>query len=172
MEIRFLTSDDAPEWWRLRLEALQGDPEAFSSSEEEHRVLPMEEVRRRLGSPTGDSFVVGAFSDGRLAGMAGFHRERGPKSRHKARVWGVYLTPSHRGTGIGRRMMEKVLQRAEEIQGIEQVLISVSSTQTAATGLYRSLGFQLFGREPRALRIGDHYLDEDYMAMTLPRKSS
>src|SRR5271157_1811055 len=64
MEIRFLNGGDAGEYWRLRLEALQGDPEAFSSSAEEHQSLSLDEVGRRLGSDGADSFVVGAF-DGR-----------------------------------------------------------------------------------------------------------
>jgi hypothetical protein len=44
MEIRLLTSDDASEYWRLRLEALEGDPEAFGFSPEEHRALSIDEV--------------------------------------------------------------------------------------------------------------------------------
>jgi hypothetical protein len=87
MEIRFLTGDDAGEYWRLRLEALEGDPEAFSASAEEHQCLTLDEVRRRLGAKGGDHFVVGAVENGRLAGTAGFYRETGLKSRHKARVW-------------------------------------------------------------------------------------
>ena len=47
MEIRFLTPDDAAEYWRLRLEALQRDPEAFGSSAEEHQSLSLEEVGAR-----------------------------------------------------------------------------------------------------------------------------
>jgi hypothetical protein len=82
MEIRFLTSADAAEWSRLRLEALERDPAAFSSSIEEHQALPIEEVKKRL-STNPNSFVVGAFEEGRLFGMAGFHREIGPKMRHK-----------------------------------------------------------------------------------------
>jgi GNAT superfamily N-acetyltransferase len=100
MEIRFLTSDDASEWWRLRAEALAGDPEAFSSSSEEHSRITLDEVKGRLGSGR-DSFVVGALEDGRLIGMAGFHRETGPKTRHKGRIWGVYVTPAKRGDGTG-----------------------------------------------------------------------
>ena len=49
MEIRYLTTDDAGEWLRLRLDALQGDPEAFSASLEEYQSLSLEEVRKRLG---------------------------------------------------------------------------------------------------------------------------
>jgi hypothetical protein len=79
MEIRLLTGDDASEYWRLRLEALEGDPEAFSSSVEEHKDLSMDEVKRRLGTNNGDFLVAGTFQDGRLIGTAGFYRREGPK---------------------------------------------------------------------------------------------
>ncbi len=162
MEIRLLTGDDASEYWRLRLEALEGDPEAFSSSPEEHKALSLDEVKRRLGAGSGDFLVAGAFEDGRLIGTAGFYREKGPKVRHKGRIWGVYVTPRHRGAGVGRKIMELALESGKAIEGIEQVLLSVAATQTAATRLYRSLGFEPFGCEPRALKIGDRFIDEEY----------
>jgi ribosomal protein S18 acetylase RimI-like enzyme len=165
MEIRFLTSDDANEWWRLRLEALQGDPEAFSSSAEEHQSLSLEDVRSRLGSPTGDSFVVGSFDEGRLVGMVGFYREKGLKTRHKGRIWGVYVTPSHRVKGLARLIMDRVLDRAQSIDGIEQILLSYTTTQAAAKRLYVSLGFEPFGREPRALKVFGNFIDEEYMVL-------
>jgi ribosomal protein S18 acetylase RimI-like enzyme len=164
MEIRFLTADDASEWLRLRLEALQHESEAFSASLEEYQSLSLEEVKKRLWAD-GDAFVAGAFEEERLAGMAGFYREKGPKTRHKGHIWGVYVTPRARGKGVGRRMMEILLQRGAGINGVEQILISVATTQAAAMGLYRSLGFETFGREPRALRIGDRFIDEEYMVM-------
>jgi ribosomal protein S18 acetylase RimI-like enzyme len=165
MEIRFLTADDAAEWSRLRLEALQKDPAAFSSSVEEHASLPLEEVRRRLCQ--GDSFIVGAFEEGCLFGMAGFHRETGPKVRHKGRVWGVYVTAAKRGQGVGRQMMHALLQRAAGIAGVEQVLLSAASSQAAALALYRSLRFQIFGTEPRALYVDGQFIDEHYLVLSL-----
>lgn len=167
MEIRLLTADDASEWLRLRLEALETDPEAFSSSVEEHHTLTAEGVRSRLGSTVEDSFVVGAFQEGRLFGTVGFYREKGPKNRHKGRVWGVYLTPKARGTGVARQMMEHMLGRAARIDGLGQILLAVTTTQKAAHKLYRSLGFETFGTEPRALKIGEKYIDEEYMILRL-----
>ncbi len=82
MEIRTLTVDDAGEWLRLRLEALKGDPEAFGASFEEYQSLSLEDVKKRLWS-SHDAFVMGAFEDDRLAGMAGFYRDRGLKTRHR-----------------------------------------------------------------------------------------
>jgi ribosomal protein S18 acetylase RimI-like enzyme len=170
MEIRFLKSDDAAEYWRLRLEALEGDPNAFTASAEEHKSLSLDEVRRRIGDANGENFIVGAFNDGRLAGTVGFFREKGLKTRHKGGIWGVYVTPEQRGAGVGKKMMEMALARAEQIDGIEQVLISVATTQIAAEKLYRSLGFQPFGREPRAVRIGDEFIDEIYLVLHFENK--
>jgi ribosomal protein S18 acetylase RimI-like enzyme len=169
MEIRLLVPEDAGEWARLRLESLQNDPEAFSSSAEDHQSLKMEDVRKRLDASGSGFFIVGAFVEGQLVGMAGFHREQGLKSRHKGRVWGVYLTPECRRKGVGRKLLEEVLQRGGTIEGVEQILISVATTQTAAASLYHSLGFQPFGREPRALKVNGRYIDEEHLILLLPR---
>lgn len=167
MEFRYLTADDAGEWLRLRLEALQGDPEAFSASFEEYQPLSLEEVRKRLGFDAKDAFVVGAFENGRLQGCAGFYRDKGLKSRHKGRVWGVYVTPERRGAGVGKRLMGLLLKRGAALEGVEQILLSVTATQAGALRLYRSLGFTPYGLEPRALKIGDRFVDEEYMFLRL-----
>jgi ribosomal protein S18 acetylase RimI-like enzyme len=166
LEIRLLTPDDASEWWRLRQESLQQDPEAFSSSPEDRQSLSADDVRQRLSNPAG-FFIVGAFDDRRLVGMSGFHREAGAKSRHKGGVWGVYVAPEWRGKGLGRRMMETLLEHAAKIEGVEQILIAVTVTQTAASTLYRSLGFEPFGIEPRAVKVGDRYFDEEHMLLII-----
>jgi ribosomal protein S18 acetylase RimI-like enzyme len=165
MEIRYLTADDASTYSTLRLESLERDAEAFSASAEEHRTLSAEEIRRRLSSDPENKFVVGAFAGEQLVGTAGFFREKGLKERHKGRVWGVYVKLSLRGTGLGRSMLKTLLERAGKVAGIEQILLSVATTQAAAANLYRSLGFESFGVEPRALKIGNTYIDEEYMVL-------
>lgn len=166
MEVRFLNPDDAREWLRLRLEALRDDPTAFSASFEEYQSLSLDEVKKRLWSAQ-DAFVVGAFEEKALAGMAGFYREQGAKSRHKGRVWGVYVTPTKRRQGIARNLMLAVLKRTAEIPDLAQVLLSVTATQGAAISLYHSLGFETFGTEPRALKINDQFVDENYLVLRL-----
>jgi ribosomal protein S18 acetylase RimI-like enzyme len=164
MEVRPLVDRDAAEWLRLRIEALTGDPQAFSSSLEEWRALDLEEVKRRLWAAP-DAFVVGAFDGGRLVGMAGFYRETGAKTRHKGHVWGVYVTPPARGRGVGRRIMEALLERGRKLEGVEQILLSVTTPQTAALALYRSLGFVPYGQEPRALKIGEQFIAEELLLL-------
>ncbi len=165
MQVRFLNAEDAAAYSKIRLEALEREPDAFGSSVEEHHALSLEDIAKRLSSDPANNFVAGAFSGDQLVGTAGFYRDKGIKMRHKGHVWGVYLSNSARGQGVGRRMLQLVLQRAAKVEGIEQVMLAVGGTQLAAASLYRSLGFEAFGREPRALKIGDHYIDEEYMVL-------
>jgi ribosomal protein S18 acetylase RimI-like enzyme len=168
IEIRRLTEEDATEFYRLRLEALEREPQAFSSSPEEHRAMTPAIIAQRLGSGSGDrNFVLGAFVEEQLVGMVGFYQEEGPKKRHKGHIWGVYVTQDWRRKGIARVLLSEVIARARARPEVEQVYLGVTVEQNSARRLYESLGFQVYGREVHAVKLGDSYLDEDLMALRL-----
>jgi RimJ/RimL family protein N-acetyltransferase len=165
VEIRFLSARDASAYSNLRLEALETEPEAFGSSPAEHRMLSIDDIATRISDDPENKFVVGAFAHGRLLGTAGFLRDKGLKERHKGQIWGVYITRDARGKGISREMLCLLLDRAIKIDGMEQIKLAVSNTQLSAGRLYRSLGFESFGLERKALKIGDKYVDEEHMVL-------
>jgi len=167
MNTRLLTADDAEAFWHLRLEALRNDSPAFADSTEEHLTTTVEMAREKLAAadPARD-FIVGMFEDGQLTGTAGFFRRPNNKERHKGHIWGVYVRPESRGKGAASALMQEIVRRAREIDGLEQITL-VASANLPAQRLYKALGFQSYGVEPHSLKIGDRYVDDVLMVLWL-----
>ncbi len=166
MNFRVLTEPDAASYWAIRLEALETEPEAFGKDPEEFRTLSVEDMAERLRQMNGGSFCMGAFDGDVLVGIATFMRETRIKERHKAHIYGVYVKASYRGRGLGRALMQNVLDRARP-EGLDHLLLAVATTNTTAFELYRRLGFETWGTQPRALRVGDKFVDEHHMILRM-----
>ncbi|HEU5440749.1 MAG TPA: GNAT family N-acetyltransferase [Ktedonobacterales bacterium] len=169
MPIRELTEQDAAEYWALRLRALREDPEAFGSSYEESKDRPLQQTNERLreGATSGDSFTLGAYDEGRLVGMVVIVRAPNEKSRHTANLYSMYVAPEARGRGYGRALVGAAIERARAMPGLEQIYLAVVTTNTSARSLYLSVGFEIYGIIPRALKLGETYLDEEEMVLWL-----
>jgi ribosomal protein S18 acetylase RimI-like enzyme len=165
--IRLLTPADADAYLRVRLLQVELEPNAFAESPIEVRGKTAVGTAERLAAPRDISFIVGAFADGEIVATAGYFRRIEIKTRHKGRVWGVFVAPAHRGQGLGRLVMNKLIAEARTIDGLEQLDLTVAESQVAAKKLYESLGFRVYGREARSLRVSDAYVDEELMVMRL-----
>lgn len=63
--------------------------------------------------------------------------------------------------------MVELIARARLLPGLEILNLTVTSNNLSAKGLYESLGFICYGTEPKAMKVGDEYLDEDLMILML-----
>ncbi|WP_252189176.1 GNAT family N-acetyltransferase [Rossellomorea vietnamensis] len=68
---------------------------------------------------------------------------------------------------MARRLLEAAINLAKETEGIEQLMITVVTTNETAKGLYLSCGFIPYGTEKRALKYNEEYYDEELMVMFL-----
>ena len=59
----------------------------------------------------------------------------------------LYVRPEARGMGLGRKLMEKILENARSL-GAESVLLDTGIYDTAAQTLYGKLGFRKIGYYP------------------------
>jgi ribosomal protein S18 acetylase RimI-like enzyme/catechol 2,3-dioxygenase-like lactoylglutathione lyase family enzyme len=163
--IRRLRAADAEAYVALRREMLADTPIAFLASPGDDVGCDVVAMRASLGG--GDEHVVfGAFADA-LVGAVGLMRERHAKAAHKAVVWGMYVTPRARRSGIGRRLVLAAVEHARALEGVRQVVLSVSDETPGARSLYESAGFRRWGTEPGAMRGDRRFVDEHHMVLGL-----
>ena len=161
-EVRRLSASDAVGYRALRLDGLRAHPEAFGASWEEEAAQPLAWFADRLNR----NVILGGGPPGTsdLRGVIGFYVLDSAKQRHKGVLWGMFIQPEARGTGLGPSLVARVLEHA--MQTVEEVRLTVVATNKAAIRLYERAGFEQYGLERRALKIGHDYYDEVLMALS------
>ena len=159
IRIRRLAPVDAAAYRALMLAAYASEPEAFTSTVREREPLPLKWWLPRVSDEADASqLVLGAFDGERLVGVAGLAFEGRPRTAHKAKLFGMFVLDEHRGRGLGRRLVEAVLDAARSRPGTEIVQLTVTESNEGALRLYEACGFVAFGTEPFANKLGDRYV--------------
>ena len=165
-EVRRLGPDDAAAFQALRLEGLATDPCAFAASSEEEAGHSLIDVAARLERQP----VFGAVAEGVLLAVAGFSAPEAAKKRHKGLLWGVYVRAAARGRGLGRAVVARVIEHARA--HVVQLHAAVVASNQGARRLYRSLGFEPYGLEPRGLACAGRYFDQELLVLMLDGECS
>ncbi|MGZ9737228.1 N-acetyltransferase family protein [Pseudomonas sp. GNP012] len=161
MWIERLDASHALDYRALMLEAFDLHPQSFTSSVRERAAMPLGWWESRLTSKL--DVVLGAFEEGRLAGIVGLAFESREKARHKVTLFGMYVTPGVRQRGLGHELVQAALAEAQHHAGLRLIQLTVTAGNDAAFNLYRRCGFVQFGLEPMAVRVGEDYFDKIHM---------
>lgn len=166
-QYRPLCRDDWQAFRALRLKSIEDWPLALYPTYEEEASLAPEAIQDRIAE-TPSQVVFGAFDGGVLAGIAGLRRNPLVQVAHKGVLWGVFVHPDRRRDGLARQLLRALFAYAHA-RGVTQVHLSVNAENPRAGNLYRSMGFEVYGREPGAMRVGGTFYDEELMVLRLGR---
>jgi GNAT superfamily N-acetyltransferase len=140
--VRRTVEDDFKILREIRLAALSNEPDAYGSTLEES--VRRSEDQWRDSAANWNQFL--AIDDGRAVGMASGGRF--PPFPEARWLYGMYVDPTHRGTGIARELVHAVADWARG-EGVRTLGLHVTESIPRARAFYAKVGFTDTGlREP------------------------
>lgn len=110
-------------------------------------------------------FVAEVNEDGvkKVVGLSGLHLSKSARQRHSGSL-GICIHTGYQNMGIGKKLLEEILDIADNWLMLVRVELGVYTDNEKAIGLYKSLGFEKEGiKKYSAIRNGK-YVDEYMMA--------
>lgn len=159
--IRAIHHSDLPDINEIR--RLDGVRE-YTTGITSERLEQTEEWFKRLSS--NDHLLVAEKSfNGRpkVVGMVQLNVKSSPRIRHVGEI-GISVHTAHQNQGIGRELMENILDLADNWLNLTRVQLTVISLNEQAVGLYKSLGFSVEGTLKYAQSFKGAYVDSLMMA--------
>lgn len=139
---------------------LMRNPEEIHITSEEE----LEFINRRKASAR-DLLLV-AKIDGKHAGNATFMSlGEYQRYRHRCSV-AVALYEKYCGLGLGKMMLDVILQEAEKT-GYEQAELEVVTSNENAIALYKALGFEIYGTQKHSMKYKDGSYADEYLMVKM-----
>lgn len=132
--VRAATRADAAGLRAIRLEALTDEPDAYGSTFEEMRDLPLAHWEdQAVNRP-----IFLAFGGGRVIGMA----SGGPNDEFPDTLflYGMFVTPAWRGSGVAAALVRRVASWARD-QGARRLGLHVTTSLPRPVAFYTKMGF-------------------------------
>lgn len=107
------------------------------------------------------SVRIGAFFNNELVGTCDIRRDR-QRAGHVGTL-GLMIAKDFRSEGIGRALMEYVIQLGKEYLGLRMVKLGVFAINEKAKALYQKLGFVEYGKLPKGLLYKGEYIDHLFL---------
>lgn len=135
--VRELAADEWEIFKTLRLRALQEDPEAFVASYEEESQHSDEEWQERMSHAT----RIGAQQGSEWVALASVGDEDTRDDDELGEVYGIWVTPSLRGEGVARQLMEHA-ELVGRNAGYSHLAYWVNTDNGRAVAFASSIGYR------------------------------
>jgi putative acetyltransferase len=107
-----------------------------------------------------------------VVGSAGLHVAGPALRRMHVRSLGLCVAPEWQGRGVGRKLLARLLDWADNWAGVLRVELHVHADNERAMALYRSMGFVEEGRHKAFSLKNGRYVDSISMARMHPKPPS
>ncbi|AKB76593.1 Acetyltransferase (GNAT) family protein [Methanosarcina horonobensis HB-1 = JCM 15518] len=84
--------------------------------------------------------------EGKVVGMVGIHLLKSARQRHTACL-GMMVRTEYQGQGIGKKLLENILDLADNWLMLVRIELDVTSDNERAIHLYSSFGFEIEGKK-------------------------
>jgi RimJ/RimL family protein N-acetyltransferase len=163
LTIRRIQSQDTGQYQKLRLKALTTDPDAFLATMEEEKARNLESIEQQINS----DHILGAFLEDKLIGALSLIEQKPSKFNHIGILGGMYVDLEFRNLGIGRKLLEIMLDYVRSIPKFYSLQLKVVTTNYPALRLYESFGFTCWATEKNALFHKGKYADQHHYMLVI-----
>jgi len=112
----------------------------------------------------GSVICIAGEVDGKV--IANSEVRKGTGKRSHVGTLGIAIRDGYRDVGIGTEMMRALVEESKRA-GLRLLRLTVFDSNLRARHVYETVGFREVGKMPKAIRQGDEYVDEVYMAKEL-----
>lgn len=141
----------------------------FLAREPDEFNLTVDQERQFIENCSNDDnsrFLIGELN-GRIIGNCSVGLVQNKKRYLHRAGMGIAVLEDYWNKGIGKIMMQECINWCRE-KGVEQLELEVVTENNRAVSMYKSLGFEIYGTKPRALKYFDGtYADEYNMVLFL-----
>ncbi len=163
MKVRPATHDDLPGILEIYNEAVWNTTATYDYEPRtlQHRIAWFDDhVKNKL------PVFVAVNDDGRVAGWSALNRYHDRKGYQFTTENSVYVAADQRGRGIGRRLMEPLIEAARE-RGLHAILAGIDAQNEASIRLHASFGFVKVAHFKQVGFKFNRWLDVVYMELLL-----
>lgn len=130
--------------------------------------MPVASRLEVLQKVDGVSCKLVAVVDGAVVGAAGLHPAGLSLRRGHVRALGIAVAQEWQGRGVGRRLIHRLLDWADNWAGVLRIELTVHADNDRAIALYRGMGFVEEGRHRAYALKNGRYVDAFFMARLHP----
>ena len=107
-----------------------------------------------------------ALDSNQVVSVGNLSASKRERTKHVS-VLGISVLKSHWNMGIGKQMMNTLIEFAKQAPDTKAIHLEVRSDNLVAIHLYESVGFKKNSTIPEMMHIQDNYCDIDLMILNL-----